>query len=70
MDVTLYSSNHCPDCDQAREQLAGHNVDFHEINLEEHAEVGRELFERCGSNQVPLIDVDGQCYAGVFPPLG
>lgn len=64
MDIKLYAAEHCPVCEQAKEFFANHKIGFEEVDVEKHPEVARNLYERCGSSDVPIIDIDGKCFAG------
>ncbi len=64
MDIKLYATEHCPVCEQAREFFSNHKIDYEDVDVEKHPEMARNLFERCGSSDLPLIDIDGKCFIG------
>ncbi len=61
--VTIYTSNKCPNCKQAKTYLQKHNVRFVEFNVEQNQRAFKE-FHRLGARGVPVtmigdIRVDG-----------
>ncbi len=64
MDIKLYEAEHCPACEEAKEFFVNHKVAYEEVDVEKHPEVARNLYELCGSSELPLIDINGKCFAG------
>ncbi len=64
MDIKLYTGEHCPVCEEARDFFVNHKIDYEEVDVEKHPEAARNLYERCGSSDLPLIDIGGKCFIG------
>ena len=59
--ITVYSKNHCPYCDQAKNYLKNKNISYREINIEQDPEA-REFIQRQGLRTVPQIFMDGKIF--------
>jgi glutaredoxin 3 len=53
--ITLYVTGWCPYCQRARGLLAGKDVAFDEINVEDDEKFRQEMIARSGRNTVPQI---------------
>jgi glutaredoxin 3 len=62
--VTLYTSDWCPYCQRAKGLLAGKNVVFSEINVEEDANFREEMIARSNRHTVPQIFIDDKHVGG------
>lgn len=68
MDVTIYTTTHCPYCHMAKEFFKQNNVKFKEINVEENEKAAEEMIEKSGQMGVPVIEIDGKMIVGFDKP--
>ncbi|MBN1135100.1 MAG: PDZ domain-containing protein [Anaerolineae bacterium] len=68
MNVTLYTSSHCPYCFQAKEFLSRRGVPFVEKNVELDRNAAMEMVRISRQQGVPVITVDGQVVVGFDQP--
>lgn len=61
--VTVYSSDTCPYCVDAKDFLKTHNVDFEEKNVTQSEDARNELLAK-GYRGVPVIVVDEEEMVG------
>ena len=61
--ITMYTTNTCPYCAQARVWLNGHDVPWRECNIDQDAAC-RANFEAQGAPGVPLLHVNGHWQLG------
>ena len=54
-DITIYSSNYCPFCMQAKHLLKQKGVSFTEIVVDGKPDIRREMTEKAGRHTVPQI---------------
>ena len=54
-DITIYSSNYCPFCMQAKHLLKQKGVQYTEIVVDGKADLRREMTEKAGRHTVPQI---------------
>jgi len=57
--ITIYSKNHCPQCQQAKQLLDAHNITYTEVKCDEEP-AAREFMLSEGHRSVPQIYQDGQ----------
>jgi glutaredoxin 3 len=57
--ITIYSKNHCPQCQQAKQLLDSHDVAYTEIKCDEQS-AAREFMLSEGHRSVPQIYRNGQ----------
>ncbi len=62
-EVIVYSKNMCGYCVQAKNWLKNKNIEYKEINIEEHPEA-REFVISEGHRTMPQIYVDGKSMGG------
>jgi len=62
--VTVYVSDWCPYCQQARGLLAQKNVEFSEINIEDDAKLREEMIVRSNRRTVPQIFIGDKHVGG------
>jgi glutaredoxin 3 len=62
--VTVYSTDPCSFCSNAKTLLRARGVEFQEINLSKDPAGRAELAERTGMLSFPQIVVDGQVLGG------
>ena len=60
MELTVYSSQWCPDCRQAKRFLQQHNVPFQEIDIETVPGAAEEVIKRTGKRAIPQFVIDGE----------
>ncbi len=68
MNVKIYTTNHCPYCQMAKEFFKKNSVKYAEINVEEDEKAAEEMIEKSGQMGVPVIDVDGKIIVGFNRP--
>ena len=54
MTLTIYSKNHCPFCDRAKNYLKQNDIGYTEINIEKDT-AAREFIVQQGHRTVPQI---------------
>jgi glutaredoxin 3 len=62
--VTVYVSDWCPYCQRAKALLAGKNVVFSEINVEDDAKFREEMIARSNRRTVPQIFIGDKHVGG------
>ncbi len=62
--VLIYSSPNCPHCQQTKEFLTKHNVEYDDINVMERPDKAQEAVEKSGQMGVPVIDIEGEILVG------
>lgn len=66
-DIILYGAVWCGYCEQTRQLLAAHNVDYCEYDIERSAE-GFRQYETLGGGGVPLMSFNGHVIRGYNKP--
>lgn len=66
-NIVLYGTVWCPYCEQTRQLLASHDVDYCEYDIERSAEGFRE-YESLGGGGVPLMRFNGEVIQGYNKP--
>lgn len=66
-DIVLYGAVWCPYCEQTRQLLASHNVDYCEYDIERSAE-GFRQYESLGGGGVPLLLFNDEVIRGYNKP--
>ena len=56
-DVTMYTTNTCAYCVAVKDFFKSKDVEYTEVNLNEHPERGQELIDISGQMAVPVIVV-------------
>ena len=62
--IIIYSSNWCSYCNAAKNLLNDLNLEYEEINIEEHNISRKELKELSGGYTVPQISISGKFIGG------
>jgi len=62
--VTLYVSDWCPYCQQARGLFAQKKVEFSEVNVEDDAKLREEMIARSNRRTVPQIFIGDKHVGG------
>lgn len=68
MKVLIYSSAHCPFCDQAKELLRNKKIKYHEIRVDESDDERKIMMERSQRRTVPQIFI-GDLHIGGYTDL-
>jgi glutaredoxin 3 len=63
-DITVYTTDPCAYCRQAKALLAKRGLDYHEINLARDAAGRAELASRTGMMTFPQVLIDGELVGG------
>lgn len=66
-DIVLYGAVWCGYCEQTRQLLAAHNVNYCEYDIERSAE-GFRQYESLGGGGVPLMLFNGEVIRGYNKP--
>ena len=69
MNVKVYSTKSCPYCVMAKDFLKQNNIEFEDIDVGADQESAREMVQKSGQMDVPVIDVDGFIIKGFNKPL-
>jgi glutaredoxin len=64
--ITMYSTDWCPHCKNARNYFAANAIRYREVNVES-SESGRKEFEELGGGGVPLILIGQKVMRGFSP---
>jgi mycoredoxin len=70
MQLFVYSSTWCPDCDEAKRFLAKHNIPFTNIDIERTPGAAQEIIERTGKRAIPQFVIDGEWVQPYRPGRG
>jgi mycoredoxin len=63
-EITIYSTNWCPDCYRVKSFLRARDVAFHEVNIEEDEEAeALVMFANQGKRKVPTLKVGDRYFA-------
>jgi glutaredoxin 3 len=62
--VTLYTTEPCSFCRNAKALLAARSIAFEEVNLSKDADGRATLVQRTGMLSFPQITVDGRAFGG------
>jgi len=62
-NVRLFVKTFCGWCDEAREWLDAHGIQYTELNVSTDAVARKEMFELTHQTLAPSIDVDGHILA-------
>jgi len=63
MKITLYTSPTCHKCKSIKEFLIQNNIKFEEVNAFENMDKIKEIVEKTGLMNLPLIDIDGKFFS-------
>jgi mycoredoxin len=59
MEVIVYSSTWCPDCNVAKRFLARHKIQYKEVDIEETPGAAQEIIARTGKRAIPQFVING-----------
>lgn len=65
-DITMFTTDTCPYCEQARQWLNHHQATWQECNIDQ-SQACQRLFQARGSPGVPLLHVNGLWRLGFDP---
>ena len=60
MDLTVYCSDWCHDCREAKRFLAKHNIPYTEVDIERTPGAADEVIRRTGKRAIPQFVIDGK----------
>lgn len=63
-NVKVYSTKTCPYCDQEKDWLKEHKIEFENIDVTENQELANEMVQKSGQMGVPVTDIDGEIVIG------
>ena len=62
--VMVYGTPTCPYCKKLKQFLKDENIVFEDIDVSSNQEKAEEMVKKSGQMGVPVLDVDGQIFAG------
>ncbi|RFU61630.1 glutaredoxin family protein [Peribacillus glennii] len=66
-EITIYTTNTCPYCVQAKNFLHEQRLPYKEVNVQEDYQAAQRLVEETGQMGVPQINVNGNWVFGFDP---
>jgi len=70
MELTVYSTQWCPECREAKRFLATHNIPYKEVDIETTPGAAEEIIRRTGKRAIPQFVIDGQWVQPYVPGEG
>ncbi|MCK4782070.1 glutathione S-transferase N-terminal domain-containing protein [Candidatus Parcubacteria bacterium] len=62
--IKFYSSPNCPYCFTLKMFLKEHGIQFEDIDIAKNKQAVKEVEEKTGKYEVPVLDIDGQIIEG------
>ncbi|MBI2546391.1 glutaredoxin family protein [Candidatus Woesearchaeota archaeon] len=62
--IIMYTTSACVYCEQAKRFFREKNIQWEEMNLEEHPEKVQEMIDKSGQMGVPVFDIEGEIIVG------
>jgi len=62
--VKIYTTPNCPYCYTLKEFLKENEINFLEIDVSSDKKARKEMIEKSGKMEVPVLDIDGQIVVG------
>ncbi len=62
--IKLYSSPKCPYCSALKAFLKEQEIEFENIDISKNKKAIKEIEEKTGKYQVPVLDIDGKIIQG------
>lgn len=62
--VRVFSTPSCPYCVALKSFLKEHNIEFKDIDVAQDLEAQKEMIEKSGQYEVPVLDIDGEIIVG------
>lgn len=66
--ITLYSTPHCPYCQQLKSFFGGQGIRYEEVDVAASDEAREALKAKSGALAVPVVDIDGVIIVGFDVP--
>ena len=60
----VYGTPTCPYCKKLKQFLKDENIVFEDIDVSVNQEKAAEMVKKSGQMGVPVLDIDGQIFAG------
>jgi glutaredoxin len=64
VEITMYATQWCGVCRQAREYLEANRIDFHELDTEADSDANQRLGEINPRRTIPTFQIDELVYVG------
>lgn len=64
VNIEIYTKQHCPYCDRAKQLLTHKNVTWTEYAIDEDEDKREEMMRRSGLRTVPQIFINGKSIGG------
>ncbi|WP_163102290.1 glutaredoxin family protein [Peribacillus alkalitolerans] len=65
--ITIYTTNTCPYCTQAKNFLNAQGLSYREINIQQNPDAMQKLVNETGQLGVPQININGNWVLGFDP---
>jgi glutaredoxin-like YruB-family protein len=65
--VTLYTTPSCQYCEQAKEYMKEHDIDYKYYDVSEDTDRRKEMIEKSGQMGVPVIELGDEMMVGFDP---
>jgi glutaredoxin-like YruB-family protein len=65
--VTLYTTPSCQYCEQAKEYMKDHDIDYKYYDVSEDTDRRKEMIEKSGQMGVPVIELGDEMMVGFDP---
>jgi glutaredoxin-like YruB-family protein len=62
--VKVFSTPACPYCVALKGFLKEHNIEFEDIDVSQNMEAQKEMIDKSGQYEVPVLDIDGEIIVG------
>lgn len=70
MNLTVYTSDWCRDCREAKRFLDKHKISYTEVNIESTPGAAEELIRNTGKRAIPHFVIDGKWVQPYRPGIG
>ena len=67
MSVLIYSTPTCTWCQLTKKWLAEKGVNYEDLNVAEDQQKAKEMIEKSGQMNVPMLDINGTIIVGFSP---
>lgn len=65
--ITLYTTPSCQYCEQAKEYMKEHDIDYKYYDVSEDTDRRKEMIEKSGQMGVPVIELGDEMMVGFDP---
>ncbi len=62
--VRVFFTQMCPYCVTLKEFLKEHHIEFEEVDVTQDEAAQKEMIEKSGQMEVPVVEIDGEFIAG------